>query len=282
MSNAAPFWKQPWTLRGPAFAITDRLLYVGNRNVSCHLLRAEGGLVLIDTAFAQTTYLLTESIRSVGFDPTDIDLVIHSHGHVDHCGATRRMKELSGASAALGVQDVATVEQGTKYTCAERLYGIPDFENFEVDRPLRHGDTIDLGDTVIECHHTPGHTPGVISYTFEVEAEGKRVMAGMFGGPGLWTLTDEHRQDQGYPENREDFARSLQYLKGLEVDVWLGAHPNQNDTFGKFERLRAGDTPNPFIDPDGWRQFVSDTEASFEKLLEQSARERRGSWRRSD
>ena len=263
------FWQQPWTLEAPAFAIADSLFYVGNSNVSCHLLRTQEALVLIDTAFAQTTYLLTESIRSLGFAPVDIDLIIHSHGHVDHCGATRRMKELSGAESALGEQDVQTVEVGTKFTCAQRLYGIPDFETFTVERPLRHGDTMDLGDTVIECHHTPGHTPGVITYTFDVEVDGYRLTAGMFGGPGLWTLTDEHREDQGYPENRDDFARSLAYLKTLDVDLWLGAHPNQNDTFAKHERLAAGEQPNPFIDPAGWRQFITNIEVSFHKLLEQ-------------
>jgi len=38
--------------------------------------------------------------------------------------------------------------------------------------------------------------------------------------------------------------------------VWLGVHPGQSDTFGKYERLKAGERPNPFIDPEGWKGFV--------------------------
>ena len=83
-----------------------------------------------------------------------------------------------------------------------------------------------------------------------------------------WTLTDEHREAQGYPENRDDFARSLDYLKALDVGLWLGAHPGQNDTFGKHERLKNGEKPNPFIDPDGWQQFIANIEASFRKVCE--------------
>ena len=98
----SPFLYEPWKLQAPAFAIADGLYYVGIRDVSCHLLKTSGGVVLIDTAFAETTYLLTESIRSVGVEPDEISLIIHTHGHVDHCGATRRMKELSGADVALG------------------------------------------------------------------------------------------------------------------------------------------------------------------------------------
>lgn len=266
--SKSPFLLEPWNLQAPAFAITDSLYYVGNRDVSCHLLKTDGGIVLIDTAFAETTYLLTESIRSVGVDPGEITLILHAHGHVDHCGATRRLKGLSGAVAAMGEQDVETVERGTKFTCAEYIYGIDIFETFKVERSLKHGDSIDMGDTVIQCHHTPGHAPGVMTYTFEVEADDKRLTAGLFGGPGLWTLQDQHREENGYPNNRQDFAESLKYLKALDVDIWLGAHPAQNNTFGKYERLRKGEKPNPFIDPDGWKRFINNLESDLQKLLE--------------
>lgn len=266
-NRRSPFLREPWNLRAPAFAIVDSLYYVGNRNVSCHLLKTERGIILIDTAFSETTYLLTESIRSVGVDPAEIALIIHTHGHVDHCGATRRIKELSGADVALGEQDVGIVGKGTQFTCAEYLYGIDDFETFSVERSLKHMDSIDLGDISICCHHTPGHTPGVITYTFEIEVDGKNRTVGLFGGPGLWTLQDEHREAQGYARNREDFANSLKYLRALDIDIWLGAHPGQNDTFGKYKRLKNGEIPNPFIEPDGWAKFIANIESDFQKFL---------------
>jgi len=267
MRSKMQFLLEPWGLQAPAFAIADSLYYVGNKDVSCHLIKTDAGIVLIDTAFAETTYLLTESIRSVGFAPDEIDLIIHSHGHVDHCGATRRIKELSGATIGLGEQDVGTVENGTSYTCAEYIYGIDIFETFKVDKPLKHGDSIDMGDMVIQIHHTPGHTPGVMTYTFEVEIDGERFTAGLFGGPGLWPLQDQHRQENGYPGNRQDFVKSLEYLKNLDVDVWLGAHPAQNDTLGKYERLQKREKPNPFIDPAGWKKFISGLQSDIQEIL---------------
>ena len=262
-----PFWEEPWNLEAPAFRIAGSVYYVGNTNVSCHLIDTGDGLILLDTAFAQTTYLLTESIRSLGFDPADVRIITHSHGHVDHCGATRRMQELTGAETALGEQDVPTVENATRHTCAEYLYGINNFEPFNVDRPLKHGDTIELGDTVLHCQHTPGHTPGVITYSFPLQIEGNEYTAGLFGGPGLWTMTDKDTEEQGYPGNRDDFARSLNYLKELEVDVWLGAHPGQNRTFDKYARLKKDAKPNPFIDPDGWKGFILDIEKRFKEMI---------------
>jgi metallo-beta-lactamase class B len=260
------FWREPWSLRAPAFPITKALWYVGNRDVSCHLVKTSAGAVLIDTAFAETSYLLVESLFSVGVQPADVALIIHTHGHVDHCGATRRMKKLAGAPAAMGERDVETVEKGTPLTCAEYHYGFPHFETFTIERPLRHGDTIEIGDVAIRCHYTPGHTAGTMSFTFETILDGRSMTVGLFGGPGLWTMTDEHRLAQGYPGNREDFRRSLDCLKRLDLDIWLGAHPGQNDTFGKQKRLEAGESPNPFIEPEGWKRFVGRIEREFERL----------------
>jgi len=260
-------WKEPSKLRVGPIAITDRLHYVGNRDVSAYLIRTGEGSILIDTTFAQTAHLLTESIRAAGADPAKIKIILHCHGHVDHCGATRRMKELTGATVTMGEADVATVEQGTPLTCAEYWYGIPSFETFTVDRPLRHMDVVEVGDVSIRCHHTPGHTPGTMTYTLKKPVDGRQCLVGLFGGPGLWTMTDEHRDKQGYPGNRDDFARTLAYLKTLDVELWLAAHPGQNDTFAKADRLRAGERPNPFLDAAGWKRFIAVLEAEFSGML---------------
>jgi metallo-beta-lactamase class B len=266
-------WREPWDLQTPAIPITDKLLYVGNKDVSCHLLKTSVGAVLIDTGFASTTYLLTEALQEAGVTPSDISLIIHTHGHVDHCGGTRRMKELSGAHVALGAADIDTVEKGTALTCAAYLYGIPHFETFEVDEALEDGVDVDCGDVVIQCHHTPGHTPGTMTFTFELPVGSEKLTVGLMGGPGLWTLMDEHCAEQGYAGNREDFKRSLTYLTDIDVDVWLGAHPSQCDTIEKGERLavqsaQRSDEPNPFIDPTGWKRFIDNLKSEYEKRFE--------------
>ena len=261
-------WRTPWELMAPVVPITEKLFFVGNRDVSCHALKTESGVVLFDTAFASTSYLLVDSLRRVGIRPRDVRLMLHTHGHVDHCGATRRMKALTGARVALGAQDVETVEKGTALTCAEYLYGITDFETFEVDEALEDSVAVDCGNTVIECHHTPGHTPGTFTYTFPVMIEREKITVGLFGGPGLWTMEDEHRAEQGYAGNRKEFAESLKFLAELDVHVWLGAHPDQCDTFAKGERLAKKEQPNPFVDPTGWKRFIEGIRNRFEQEFE--------------
>ena len=62
-------------------------------------------------------------------------------------------------------------------------------------------------------------------------------------------------------------AETLDYLESLEADVWLGAHPFVNGTLGKYERLTRGETPNPFIDPQGWSRSLRIKRINFEKLV---------------
>ncbi len=268
MNEREHTWQKPWSVWVPPIAITGGLSFVGNDDVSSHLIETSDGLILIDTAFAETTHLLTESIRAAGADPADIKIILHCHAHVDHCGATRRLKELTGATAAMGEADVETVEKGTPLTCAEYWYGMHGFEPFSVERPLKHMDVVELGGVAITCHHTPGHTAGTMTFTFDTLVDGEPRLVGLFGGPGLWTMRDEHREEQGYPGNREDFATSLAYLTTLDVELWLGAHPGQCDTLHKAERRANGEKPNPFIDPAGWKGFIDGLEAELNKMLE--------------
>jgi metallo-beta-lactamase class B len=92
----------PWKYTIEPFRIVGPLYYVGNEKVSSHLVDTGSGLILLDTTFPQTTYLLLESIRQLGFDPADIRLILHSHGHYDHFGGTRAIVELTQAKTAMG------------------------------------------------------------------------------------------------------------------------------------------------------------------------------------
>ncbi len=259
---------RPWIMHAPAFAIADNLYYVGNQWFASHLIVGEKGIVLIDTPHKEHTYLLLESIRSLGFDPADITLILHTHYHIDHTGATRRLKEISGAVAGMGAADIANLQKNssTTFTHNRENETMPYFEMFEVERPLEHGDIIDLGNMAIHCHHTPGHTAGTMSYSLEVTIDGEQHNAFLFGGPGLNFL----KLDRLYHEGaEEEFTATLDYLEAQDIDLWLGAHPFVNGTLGKYEKVLQGIKPSPFIDRAGWKRFLLVKRRDFEKLVAQ-------------
>ena len=49
-----PFWREPWTLQAPAFPMAEGLHYVGNTNVSCHLVRTSEALVPVFAPFRRS------------------------------------------------------------------------------------------------------------------------------------------------------------------------------------------------------------------------------------
>lgn len=250
----------PWDYAVDPFRIAGRLYYVGNREVSSHLIDTGEGLILLDTGFPQTLYLLLESIRRLGFDPADLHTIVHSHGHYDHIGGTRAIVELTGAATAMGQEDAFILTERPELSWAPE-YGVDFHETFTLDMPLRDGQTLTLGDTEIECAHTPGHTPGCMSYRFTVRDEGVDYVVGIHGGTGLNTLTDEYLAKYGLShEYRRLYLASVQRLKAWTVDIHLGSHPSISDILAKRDRMDGG--VNPFVDATAWPDYLSGLEAS--------------------
>jgi len=234
------------------------LYYVGNSDVSSHLINTGQGLILLDTAFPQTVYLLLESVRRLGFNPDDICYILHCHGHYDHFGGTRAIVELTGAKTALGEDDIEILKERPELSWAPE-YSVEFYETFEVDEPLTDGQIFSIGNTSIECLHIPGHTPGAMSYFFEISDSVNTYTVGIHGGPGLNTLSKEYLQKYGLPlSRRADYMNSLQKLKNQAVDVFIGAHPGQNATLTKRTLMKDGE--NPFLDRTAWLVFLETLE----------------------
>jgi metallo-beta-lactamase class B len=72
--------------------------------------------------------------------------------------------------------------------------------------------------------------------------------------------------NERYPQIASDYERTFRVLKELPCDVFLGAHGNYYGMEGKVARMKH-DGPNPFVDPDGYRAYVSEREQAFRKEL---------------
>jgi metallo-beta-lactamase class B len=254
---------RPWKFHVEPFRIAGNLYYVGNKDVSSHLIDTGEGLILIDTAFPQSVYLLLESVRRLGFNPDDIVYILHCHGHYDHFGGTKAIVELTGAKTFLGREDIEILEKKPELSWAPE-YGMKFREVFNVDTPLSGGEVIKLGNISIESLHIPGHTPGSMSYFFEINEKERKLKVGIHGGPGLNTLTDSYLKKYGLPlSRRDDYMNSLALLKKQKVDIFIGAHPGQNNTLGK--RALMSDKKNPFIDREAWSAFLKFHETDAKK-----------------
>jgi len=79
-----------------------------------------------------------------------------------------------------------------------------------------------------------------------------------------------------YPTIATDYERMFTVLKSLPCDIFLGAHGSYFDMEAKYARMTKGGS-NPFVDPAGYKKFVSDKEQEFRaELAKQKAGSSKG------
>lgn len=228
------------------FKIIGNVYFVGTFQASCHLIDTGDGLILIDPGYANTLYLVVDSIHRLGFDPKDIRYIINTHWHSDHAEATAAMADLSGAKTLIGHLDAEKAKQF-----------------FQPDILLKEGDALTLGNTAISFMETPGHTQGTVSFFFDTREDGKIYRVGMFGGAGANTMA---KGKLDYDGAREDYRASVHRLQKEHVDVFIGNHVWNNDTYEKGKLLlETGE--NRFIDGEIWHTFLTFCEKRLDEVI---------------
>ncbi len=259
---------QPWEGYLSPFRIYGNLYFVGTRPAPNHLIDTGDGLILLDTGYPHSLYLVLDAVWRLGFSPDQIKMIVHSHGHYDHLGGTRGLVELTGARTYLGREDASYADGSVNLTWAD-LLGYEYREAFVPDVLLEDGDVITLGNTEIRCVHTPGHTPGTFSFFFDAVGEEGRKRCGLFGGVGFNSMELSFLDERGLSHDcRADFIRSCRKLKRERVDIFLGNHSHNNDLVSKIRRMGEGEE-NPFLNTNGeWLAFLERLEKSMtEKIL---------------
>lgn len=256
---------RPWLDYVKPFKMADNLYFVGAIGGSSHVIDTGEGLIMIDSGYPQTLYQIIENMYVMGLNPKDIKYIIHSHGHYDHLGATKALVELTGAKTFLGAPDRDYANGKVDLTWAKEL-GTEYGEAFEPDVLLNDGDVISLGNTRIRCVLTPGHTPGTMSFFFNVFYKGKEYMAGMHGGVGTNTMQNEFLEKYNLPKTcREEFFEGLKKVRNEKVEIFVGNHVWNNNTREKAEQIT--DDYNPFINENEWIPFIDDCIEKVKKLM---------------
>ena len=132
---------------------------------------------------------------------------------------------------------------------------------------LKDGDRIALGNVVIDCVATPGHTAGTFSFFWDIEEEGKIYRAGTMGGAGLNSMQSAYIRKHGLEKEdwRGAFRKSIARCRKEKVDVFIGNHIGHCQTVERCERLFAGDK-FAFVDPEAWGRFLDKCEANIDHL----------------
>src|ERR1700727_2978156 len=239
-----------WHKEFPAFKIAGNLYYVGTADLAVYLINTPRGNILINSDFKQDVPLIKKSIAQLGFKYGDTKIILISHAHADHDEGVGLIKQETGAKLMVMDADVAEEESTA-----------PGRPGAHVDRVLHDGDTVELGGSKLVAHLTPGHTKGCTTWTMQVQDGGRALNAGILGSPNVnpWYILVGNKD---YPKIADDYVKTFAVLKSLPCDLFLGAHGAYFGMKAKYEKMKAG-APNPFIDPDGYKAYVAEREATF-------------------
>jgi metallo-beta-lactamase class B len=250
--------EEPTRIAGPIY-------FVGTKGLGAFLITTSEGHVLMNTGMPSSGPMMVDSIRKLGFRPEDIKLMINGHAHIDHAGAFAYFKQQFGAQMAVMKDDVPAMESGDlndfKYA---NDFAYP---AVKVDRVLRDGDIIKMGDVVLTAYHTPGHTRGATTWVTNILVDGKAYVVVFPDGAGFnpgYRLA----KDPIYPGIESDFRRTHHFLEMLKPDIWLAQHNEYYDLEGKRKRA-ATEGIKAWIDPEGYRRFIAGKKRAFEDEVDE-------------
>lgn len=170
---------------------------------------------------------ILDAVKELGIK---INYILATHGHFDHVGAVAPLRKELKAEFLAHKGDFFFLEDGEN---AARRWGVDIEQPPKPDRFIEDGDKIKVGKFELEVIHTPGHSPGGVSFLYD------RML---FGGDTLFQgsigRTDFRKG------SFEDLAKSIKTrLYNLPDDTIVYTGHGPNTTIGSEKRH------NPFVRP---------------------------------
>lgn len=100
-------------------------------------------------------------LMSLAAEKLTLKYILNTHGHFDHVGGNRQLKDATGAELLIHAADAAMLAQ---LSASAAAFGLSAQNSPPPDRTLAEGDTVTFGDIALTVLHTPGHTPGGVSF----------------------------------------------------------------------------------------------------------------------
>jgi N-acyl homoserine lactone hydrolase len=186
-----------------------------------------GSLVRVMTPIMHANDNVLESLKAIGHSPDDVDAVVCSHLHPDHCGCNQFFRK---AKFFMHARELAAA----KAPEAEKMgYFRADWDH-PLDLQEVTSETDIFGDGKIRLIELSGHTPGTMGAIVQLERDGSFLLAAD-------ALSIRANLDQNIvPKNtwdREECLRSFERIRELERE---GATVICGHDDAQWQSLRKG------------------------------------------
>jgi metallo-beta-lactamase class B len=216
--------------------VADNLYFLGTKVHSAWALAGSQGIIIIEALFDYAAKdEILDGMKKLGLDPGRVKYVILSHAHGDHDGGAKLLQdEIQGVHLIYGAQDWEAVDKSTNH-----MGGKPKHDVVGDD-----GMTISVGDASVRIVTMPGHTPGTLSYLFQVRDNDKPLRVAYVGGTAIPFNADAAYYDRYIASSKKMAKAAAEY----GATALMTNHSEFDDAFFKAHTAadRKTGEANPF------------------------------------
>jgi metallo-beta-lactamase class B len=157
--------------------VADNLYFLGTKIHSAWAIVGSQGIIVIEALYDYAAKdEILGGLKKLGLDASKVKYLILSHAHGDHDGGAKLLQDaIPGVHLIYGAEDWEAVDKSTNH-----LGGKPKHDMVGDD-----GMKVSVGDASVQIVTMPGHTPGTLSYVFEVRDNGKPLRVAYVGGTAI-------------------------------------------------------------------------------------------------
>jgi metallo-beta-lactamase class B len=157
--------------------VADNLYFIGTKVHNAWAITGSDGIIILEALFDYAAQdEIVDGMKKLGLDIRKVKYVLLSHAHGDHDGGAKLLQDtIPGVRLVYGAEDWDAVDQSTN-----RAGGKPKRDLVGTDAMK-----ISVGDASVQIVTMPGHTPGTLSFLFEVKDRGKPMRVAYVGGTAI-------------------------------------------------------------------------------------------------
>ena len=194
-----------WQVGGPGFSSPE--------DAAIYLVRFGNKAALIDAGCGNGHDLLKANISRCVPKSVKIEYLLLTHCHFDHTGGAEAIRKEYGCKIVAHALDAVYLESGDSEVTAASWYGSR-MEPLPIDVKIENDhQTIKIGKKKIKAHHCPGHSPGSLVYTTQMD--GKKILFGQ----------DVHGPiDPSLRSDAKAYQSSLRKILAFDADILCEGH----------------------------------------------------------
>lgn len=180
----------------------ESTIVVGPFQCNCRILACPetGDAVIIDPGSDSSQIIRKiEELQDSYQKKIKVRYILQTHGHLDHIGATREMRQYLDESQS-SIQAEICLHRADEFLYQNlktqgKMFGLSFNEPMKIDHYLEHEEEIQLGKLKLSVIHTPGHSPGGVSLRLHENTDvnaservfsGDTLFQGSIGNTNFW------------------------------------------------------------------------------------------------